>query len=114
MLRIIASAIPPKEWNIYAAQASDGDNISRDSERCAATARGQLMRLCQYYAYVEIIDERESEIFGSTDNGTSLWRAYRAVDGRMAEFRDDPHRQARPTSIPSFASSSPRQPARGN
>lgn len=44
------------------------------------------MRLCQYFAYVEIIDERESEIFGSTDNGTSLWRAYRTVKERWPNF----------------------------
>jgi uncharacterized sporulation protein YeaH/YhbH (DUF444 family) len=59
MLRIIEERYPAKEWNIYAAQASDGDNSSGDSERCAQLLRGQLMRLCQYYAYVEIIDERE-------------------------------------------------------
>jgi len=44
------------------------------------------MRLCQYFAYVEIIDERESEIFGSTDNGTSLWRAYLAVKEKWRNF----------------------------
>lgn len=45
------------------------------------------MGLCQYYAYVEIIDERETEIFGTTDNGTSLWRAYRIVDGEWPNFQ---------------------------
>jgi len=72
MLRVIEERYPAHLWNIYAAQASDGDNISGDSERCAALLRDHLMRLCQYYAYVEIIDERETEIFGATDNGTSL------------------------------------------
>src|SRR5690606_13915091 len=76
MLRIIAERYPARDWNIYAAQASDGDNIAGDSERCSSLLNGPLMRLCQYYAYVEIIDERETEIFGATDNGTSLWRAY--------------------------------------
>ncbi|MBB3962866.1 YeaH/YhbH family protein [Rhizobium metallidurans] len=86
MQRIIEARYPSDMWNIYAAQASDGDNSSGDSERCAALLRGDLMRLCQYYAYVEIIDERETEIFGATDNGTSLWRAYRTVEGEVPNF----------------------------
>jgi uncharacterized protein len=48
---------------------------------------GQIMRLCQYFAYVEIIDERESHIFGTTDNGTSLWRAYSVVNQRWPNFQ---------------------------
>jgi uncharacterized protein len=87
MLRIIEDRYPSNIWNIYAAQASDGDNANGDSERCAHLLRESLMRLCQYYAYVEIIDERESDIFGATDNGTSLWRAYRAVHGNIPNFQ---------------------------
>ena len=75
------------EWNIYAAQASDGDNFLADSERCIALLDGELMRLCQYFAYIEIIDERESEIFGATENGTSLWQAYSKVAGRWPNFQ---------------------------
>jgi uncharacterized protein len=87
MLRVIRERYPAHEWNIYAAQASDGENISGDSERCASLLNDELMRLCQYYAYVEIIDERETEIFGTTDNGTSLWRAYRTVDDEWSNFQ---------------------------
>ena len=109
MLNIIRERYPAKEWNIYAAQASDGDNIPRDSERCASILNGALMRLCQYYAYVEIIDERETEIFGSTDNGTSLWRAYRTVDDKWQNFQIT--RIARPSDIyPVFRKLFARQP----
>jgi uncharacterized sporulation protein YeaH/YhbH (DUF444 family) len=87
MQRIIADRYPSNIWNIYAAQASDGDNANGDSERCAYLLRESLTKLCQYYAYVEIIDERESDIFGATDNGTSLWRAYRTVLGKMPNFQ---------------------------
>lgn len=87
MLRIIQDRYPSNIWNIYAAQASDGDNANGDSERCAYLLRESLMKLCQYYAYVEIIDERESDIFGATDNGTSLWRAYRTVHGNIPNFQ---------------------------
>ncbi len=86
MQSIIAKRYPSREWNIYAAQASDGDNLATDSEHCLSLMDGEIMRLCQYFAYVEIIDERESEIFGSTDNGTSLWRAYLAVKDKWRNF----------------------------
>ena len=86
MQSIIAKRYPSREWNIYAAQASDGDNLATDSERCLSLMDSEIMRLCQYFAYVEIIDERESEIFGATDNGTSLWRAYRTVRERWPNF----------------------------
>jgi uncharacterized sporulation protein YeaH/YhbH (DUF444 family) len=48
---------------------------------------GKLMRLCQYFAYVEIIDEREAHIFRTTENGTSLWRAYSEIDVRWPNFQ---------------------------
>jgi uncharacterized protein len=87
MRRIIDKRYPSSEWNIYAAQASDGDNFVTDSEHCIALLDGEIMRLCQYFAYVEIIDERESHIFGSTDNGTSLWRAYSTVEDKWRNFQ---------------------------
>jgi uncharacterized sporulation protein YeaH/YhbH (DUF444 family) len=86
MQRVIAQRYPSSEWNIYAAQASDGDNFAGDSEHCIGLLDNEIMRLCQYFAYVEIIDERERHIFGATDNGTSLWRAYSAVDAKWPNF----------------------------
>src|SRR5262249_52632263 len=57
MRRIIQERYPSKDWNIYAAQASDGDNLTGDSDNCVHLLNDELMRLCQYYAYVEILDE---------------------------------------------------------
>jgi uncharacterized sporulation protein YeaH/YhbH (DUF444 family) len=87
MRRVIDERYPSSEWNIYAAQASDGDNSVTDSERCISLLDNEIMRLCQYFAYVEIIDERESHFFGSTDNGTSLWQAYSTVDDNWPNFQ---------------------------
>ena len=110
MHRIIDERYPAREWNIYAAQASDGDNFAGDSERCIALLNGKLMRLCQYFAYVEIIDEREAHIFGTTKNGTSLWRAYSAIDLRWPNFQMS--RIATPADIyPVFRQLFGRQPA---
>jgi uncharacterized sporulation protein YeaH/YhbH (DUF444 family) len=87
MRRIVETRYPVRDWNIYAAQASDGDNFEDDSQNCVLLLNGEIMRLCQYYAYVEIIDEREREIFMNTDNGTSLWNAYRLVRDKWANFQ---------------------------
>jgi len=97
MQHVIEERYPAHEWNIYAAQASDGDNIAGDSDRCASLLIEEVLRLCQYYAYIEIIDERESEIFGATENGTSLWRAYRMVGEHWPNFQMA--RIARPSDI---------------
>ena len=54
---IIAARYPSDEWNIYVAQASDGDNYAGDSRNCAGLLRDEILGLCQYFAYVEIIAE---------------------------------------------------------
>ena len=112
MRRIIEERYPSREWNIYAAQASDGDNLASNSERCISLLNDGIMRLCQYFAYVEIIDERETHIFGSTDNGTTLWRAYRTIGARWPNFQIA--RIAKPNGIyPVFRKLFAKQPAQG-
>ncbi len=51
---IIAQRYPPSDWNIYAAQASDGDNWNDDSPRCQQLLAKELLPQLRYYAYVEI------------------------------------------------------------
>ncbi len=54
MHKIIQSRYSPSEWNIYAAQASDGDNWNDDSPVCSKVLADSLLPLVQYFAYVEI------------------------------------------------------------
>jgi len=49
---IIAQRYPPSDWNIYAAQASDGDNWKDDSPRCEHLLAKELLPQLRYYAYV--------------------------------------------------------------
>jgi uncharacterized sporulation protein YeaH/YhbH (DUF444 family) len=79
MRRIVAERYPLEDWNIYAAQASDGDNYSGDSETCTRLLRDELLPLCQYFAYVEVVDEREAGMFRSEANASALWRDYKVV-----------------------------------
>ena len=73
-LKIIADRYPSGDWNIYVAQASDGDNETSDNERAIALMRDGLLPLSQYYAYLEV-DEPHSDMPLST-----LWKAYDNLD----------------------------------
>ena len=54
MYDIVQERYNPAEWNIYAAQASDGDNWTDDSAPCADLLANKLLPLLRYYAYIEI------------------------------------------------------------
>ncbi|WP_428687683.1 YeaH/YhbH family protein [Roseibium sp.] len=86
MKQVIAERYPPSDWNIYAAQASDGENFSGDSARCAALLNEDLMRVCQYFAYVEIVGEDEAQLINSEASGMELWEAYRKVSEIWPNF----------------------------
>jgi uncharacterized sporulation protein YeaH/YhbH (DUF444 family) len=79
MKRIVHERYATGEWNIYAAQASDGYTQTGDATRCVEMLNQDLMPICQYFAYIEILDEREMEVFSSEESGAELWRAYRTV-----------------------------------
>jgi hypothetical protein len=79
MLEIQKARYATADWNIYAAQASDGYTQAGDARHCVEMLHNDIMPLCQYYAYIEILDEREMEVFASEDSGAELWRAYRTV-----------------------------------
>lgn len=66
MQQIIADRFPSDEWNIYAAQASDGDNWADDSPSCSEILHNQLLPLVRYFAYIEITERQHQ----------SLWREY--------------------------------------
>lgn len=60
MDEIIRARYSPSEWNIYGAQASDGDNWHHDSGRCRELLNDRLLPLCRYYAYVQVAEEEQN------------------------------------------------------
>jgi uncharacterized sporulation protein YeaH/YhbH (DUF444 family) len=86
MEKIIRERYPAADWNIYAAQASDGDNWSGDSQKCHDLMVGSLMPLVQYYAYIEIADPRMDSFGFSFGNGGDLWKAYQKVADACPQF----------------------------
>lgn len=69
MNEIIKERYNSSQWNIYAAQASDGDNWADDSPQCSQILRNKLLDDVRYYAYIEI----------TTRAHQSLWREYQSI-----------------------------------
>ena len=86
MKQIIEERFPVSEWNIYGAQASDGDNFSNDTSNCIQLLDESVLPVCQYYAYVEILTEHEAALTSSSDSGKELWRGYRSVGEKWQNF----------------------------
>ncbi|MEL6362273.1 MAG: YeaH/YhbH family protein [Pseudomonadota bacterium] len=97
MLEVQKDRFPAQEWNIYVAQASDGYTQSGDARRCVDLLDEDVMPISQYYAYIEILDERELEVFSDNDSGAELWRAYRTFAPKWPSFAQT--RIARPQDI---------------
>jgi hypothetical protein len=64
-----------EEWNIYGAQASDGDNAPSDAEQTSRLLEGGVLPLCQYFAYLEVGREEDRSV-GFMPHATELWRTY--------------------------------------
>ncbi len=76
MNKIIEQRYPLSDWNIYAAQASDGDNWPADSGVCRELLTEQILPKMQYYAYVQIAVERQQQ----------LWQEYDAISAEHPHF----------------------------
>jgi uncharacterized protein len=85
MLRVVRQRYNPDNWNIYAAQASDGDNYSEDSDRCSQLLGGEILPLSQYFAYIEVGAEATLR-HGFPSPPTDLWRTYAAIAPQHANF----------------------------
>ena len=58
--QIIRARYPVEDWNIYVAQASDGDNFSNDSGNCRNLLAEKILPLVRYFAYVQVAEEEQN------------------------------------------------------
>lgn len=79
MRRVVAERYPADDWNIYAAQASDGDNTSSDNERTGHLLTQVILPQCQYYAYLEVGRDTEHFPPGFIRRDSDLWQTYAAL-----------------------------------
>ena len=75
MQEIIADRYPPSQWNIYGAQASDGDNWGEDSDVCREILIDELLPACQYFSYIEITNNEHQ----------ALWNVYETIRQQYPE-----------------------------
>ena len=75
MQEIMTDRYPAAEWNIYGAQASDGDNWNDDSPLCSKILTESILPFVQYYSYIEINPRRHQ----------ALWREYQALAAEHPE-----------------------------
>ncbi len=68
MEQIIRARYPSGEWNIYGAHASDGDNWHNDSARCRELLANEILPLCRYFAYIQVVEQEQN-----------LWQEYAAL-----------------------------------
>ncbi|WP_333797473.1 YeaH/YhbH family protein [Rheinheimera sp.] len=83
MADIVKERYDPTQWNIYAAQASDGDNWADDSPQCATILTEELLPWVRYYAYIEITQRPHQ----------SLWLEYEKLLRSFDNFAIQPIRQ---------------------
>ncbi|WP_020558769.1 YeaH/YhbH family protein [Thiofilum flexile] len=75
MAEVIEARYSPDEWNIYAAQASDGDNWQEDNMRCHKILTEDILPTVQYLTYIEIGDRQPQ----------GLWHLYEHLQGDYAD-----------------------------
>ena len=75
MDEIIRARFPSHEWNIYGAQASDGDNWHHDSGRCRELLLDKILPKCRYFAYVQVAEPEQN-----------LWEEYQRIVGEAPHF----------------------------
>jgi uncharacterized sporulation protein YeaH/YhbH (DUF444 family) len=75
MDQVIRDRYPTSDWNIYAAQASDGENWSDDSPQCRDVLLERILPSVQHYAYIEINSGDDQE----------LWHAYQEIPERFPD-----------------------------
>jgi len=73
---IINERYNDSQWNIYGAQASDGDNWADDSPRCQTLLEQQILPKSRYFSYIEITQRAHQ----------TLWKHYQQVEDSHANF----------------------------
>jgi uncharacterized sporulation protein YeaH/YhbH (DUF444 family) len=98
---IINKRYPASDWNIYAAQASDGDNWNDDSPLCSKILIDKILPQLQYYAYIEITQGQHQ----------SLWEHYTKVKEQFEDCFSMQNIQSESDIYPVFRELFQRRPA---
>ena len=94
LIEVAADRYRPDNWNIYVAQASDGDNMMQDNARVISLMQDHILPMAQYVAYLEVGRDKFPDA-ATTHSMTTLWQAYAPVAEAHRHFvmRKVAHRQ---------------------
>src|ERR1700757_549253 len=73
---IVRSRFRPADWNIYAAQASDGDNSVSDGEVAGRLLTEMILPVSQFFAYLEVAESASNPYYMSE---SSVWTLYQRL-----------------------------------
>jgi uncharacterized sporulation protein YeaH/YhbH (DUF444 family) len=73
---IVRSRFRPADWNIYAAQASDGDNSVSDGEVAGRLLMEKILPVSQFFAYLEVAESASNPYYMSE---SSIWTLYQRL-----------------------------------
>lgn len=76
MNEIIKERYSEGHWNIYGAQASDGDNWADDSPQCGKLLTNHILPKSRYFSYIEITQHAHQ----------TLWQQYKEVEQTSSRF----------------------------
>ena len=76
MVEIIQDRYSASDWNIYGAQASDGDNWADDSPLCKQLLQNSILPKSRYFSYIEITQRAHQ----------TLWQQYQEVASQCSNF----------------------------
>ncbi|MEH2483116.1 uncharacterized sporulation protein YeaH/YhbH (DUF444 family) [Nitrobacteraceae bacterium AZCC 2146] len=79
---IVRSRFRPADWNIYAAQASDGDNSYADGDVAGRLLIEKILPVTQFFAYLEVGEAGGHP--GFELSGSSLWTLYQRLQAEGA------------------------------
>jgi hypothetical protein len=88
MLQVVKDRYSPEDWNIYVAQASDGDNMPSDTSKTIMLMSEEILPIAQYVAYLEVGREEDPMMGmgGPLMRASDLWRAYDQIGGMGGRF----------------------------
>lgn len=91
---ISVGGYPTKNWNIYFAQASDGDNFYTDTDKCVELIM-KILKYTNYYAYIQIRSPGEENLWSKykgaqeiypkkfqmrhINSKTEIWKVFRGL-----------------------------------
>jgi len=76
MHEIQQNRYPKDQWNVYAAQASDGDNWADDTPLCRQILSQKILPIARHFSYIEITNRSHQ----------SLWQQYQLLADTYPQF----------------------------